>query len=303
MTDKPRRADTEAYWADGVVATGLRKADHQCASDTRTTAEIIAEYIEGEHRDDATNSLATIHYRGGLEEFRFGIKLLASTDPRERVVGADVLAQLGWQDRTFLDQSVDALLGALRDPDDSVVEAAIIALGHRGSTRAIDALLPFVDHPSADLRYAVVHGLMPHDTPRVVEAMIKLSRDSNPDVRNWATFSLASQFESDSPQLRSALEDRLAESDPEIRGKALVGLARRRHGSIAPQILRELQGDFHGDWAVEAAGLLGDARFIPALEDLKGRLTGENAVYFLGSVNAAIAACEGRRADENLTLQ
>jgi hypothetical protein len=49
--------------------------------------------------------------------------------------------------------------------------------------------------------------------------------------------------------------------------------------------------------------LLGDARFIPALKDLKGRLTGENAVYFLGSVNAAIAACEGRRADENSTLQ
>ncbi len=105
------------------------------------------------------------------------------------------------------------------------------------------------------------------------------------------------------PPLRSALEKRLAESDPEIRGEALVGLARRQHTSIAPQILRELQGEFHGDWAVEAAGLLGDARFIPALEDLKGRITGEDTVYFLGSVNSAIAACEGRRADENSTLQ
>jgi HEAT repeat protein len=127
------------------------------------------------------------------------------------------------------------------------VESVIFALGHRGSARAIDLLLPFANHPSGNLRYAAVHGLMPHDTPRVVEAMINLSRDSDPEV--------------------------------------------------------QLQGEFHGDWAVEGAGLLGDARFTPALEDLKGRITGENAGYFLGSVNVAIAACEGRRTDENSTLQ
>jgi hypothetical protein len=73
-----------------------------------------------------------------------------------------------------------------------------------------------------------------------------------------------------------------------------VGLARRRDTSIAAAILRELEGDFHGDWAVEAAALLGDARFLPALTDLGQRLTGENAVYFRGSLQAAIAACEGR---------
>jgi hypothetical protein len=169
MTDKPRRAETEAYWAAGVTGTGSRKADHHCASDTRTTAQIISAYIESQNNDDATNSLATVHDRGGTEEFQSGMKLLASMDPRERAVGADVLAQLGWQDRTFLDESVDALLGALRDPEDSVVESVIFALGHRASPRAIDVLLPFANHPSADLRYAAVHGLMPHDTPRVVE--------------------------------------------------------------------------------------------------------------------------------------
>jgi HEAT repeat protein len=303
MTDKPRRADTGAYWASGVIGTGTRGADDPRTTDTRTTAEIIAAYIKGQGEDDATQSLATIHYRGDLEEFRAGMDLLASSDPRERAAGADVLAQLGWQDRTFLDESVDALLHALRDPEDSVVQSAIFALGHRASPRAIDALLPFVTHPFADLRDAAVHGLMPHDIPRVVEAMIKLSRDSDRDIRNWATFTLASQFDSDSPALRVALHERLAESDPEIRGEALIGLARRRDTSIAPAILRELESDFHGDWAVEAAGLLGDSRFLPALTELGQRLTGENAVYFRGSLQSAIAACEGRRGESSSTLQ
>jgi HEAT repeat protein len=229
--------------------------------------------------------------------------LLGSSDPRARAVGADILAQLGWQDQTFLEESVDALLLDLRDPDQSVVESVIFALGHRACARASDAVLPFVNHPSADLRYAAVHGLMLHDTPTVVESLAKLSHDPDRDVRNWATFTLGSQFESDSPTLRTALHDRLSDQDAEIRGEALVGLARRRDGGIASKILCELEGDFHGDWAVEAAGLLGDARFLPALKELGQRLTGENAVYFRGGVQAAIAACEGRGGKEGSTLQ
>ena len=303
MTNKPRRADTEPYWASAVIGTGKREADDSCASDTRPTDKIIAAYIEGQGNDDATASLAIVHYRGGPEEFRAGMELLTNGGPRERAVGADVLAQLGWQDRTFLDESVDALLGALGDPEDSVVESAIFGLGHRASPRAIDALLPFANHQSADLRYAAVHGLMPHDTPAVVEAMIKLSRDSDRDVRDWATFTLAKQFDSDSSALRSALEERLVDLDHEIRGEALVGLARRRHASIAQQILRELQSDFHGDWVLEAAGLLADVRFLPVLKELDQRITGDNAVYFRGTLRAAIAACEGRHANDSSTLQ
>jgi HEAT repeat protein len=219
------------------------------------------------------------------------------------VVGADILGQLGWRDRVFLDESVEALLQALNDSDHTVVQSAIFALGHRASSRAIDPLLAFVDHPSADLRYAVAHGLMPHDTPAVVDALATLSRDVDRDVRDWATFALGSQCESHSRTLIEALRERLEDSDPEIRGEALLGLARRRDMSIAPAILRELEGEFHGDWAAEAAGLLGDTRFLPALKDVCARLCGEDAVYFRGSVLSAIAACEGRRSEENPTQQ
>ena len=188
MADKPRRADTGPYWDSAVIAESTRRSDDPRASDKRSTSEVIAAYLEGRKNDDATPSLATVHYRGGPEEFQAGIELLASADPRERSVGADVLAQLGWRDRTFLEESVDALLRALRDPEPSVAQSVIFALGHRASPRAIEPLLAFVDHPSADFRYATVHGLMPHDTPVVVQALAKLSRDADRDVRDWATF-------------------------------------------------------------------------------------------------------------------
>jgi HEAT repeat protein len=303
MVDKPRRADTGPYWESAVISTSKRRPDDSLASDTRSTAEVIAAYVVGQRNDDATPSLAVVHYRGGPGEFRAGVELLASSDPRERAVGADVLAQLGWQDRTFLDESVDALMHALSDADPLVVQSVIIALGHRASPRAIDALMQYVAHPSADLRYAVVHGLMPHDTPRVVEALARLSRDADRDVRDWATFALGSQIESDSDVLRAALHERVKDADPEVRGEALLGLARRKDTTIAGAVQSELEGQFHGDWAVEAAALLGDPQFLPALRALGERLSARDAVYFRGSVQDAIAACEGRRPEESQILQ
>jgi HEAT repeat protein len=303
MSDKPRRAESEGYWASSIVATSKRKPDAPQASDARSTKELVATYLQRTDESDCGDVLAIVHYRGGAEELKAGLSLLNSADPRERAAGADILSQLGWEDRTFLEESVDALLEKLGDADDQVVQSAIFALGHRASPRAIDALLPFVDHPSAEFRYAAVHGLMPHDTPQVVDAIIKLSTDDDRDVRDWATFTLASQFESDSPALRAALHDRVADLDSEVRGEALLGLARRSDVTVTSAVQRELEGEFHGDWAVEAAELLGNPMFLPALRELENRLDGARAVYFKGSVQSAIAACEGRLDKDSSTIQ
>jgi hypothetical protein len=67
MKDKPRRADIGPYWESAVIGSGKREADVPYASDTRSTAEIIAAYIQCQRNDDATGSLATVHYRGGPE--------------------------------------------------------------------------------------------------------------------------------------------------------------------------------------------------------------------------------------------
>jgi HEAT repeat protein len=235
MNDNQRRADTAPYWNSAVEVTGPRRSDHRTASDTRNTSELISAYLRTSDDTEAADLITTIQYRGGAEEFRAGLALLTSKDSRERAAGAEILGQLGWQDRTFLEESVNALLGALIDTDDHhVLQSVIFALGHRADPRAIEVLLPFVDNPSADIRYAAVHGLMPHDVPNVVAAVAKLARDSDRDVRNWATFTLGSQFESKSPTLCAALQERVTDSDPEIRGEALLGLGAGEMRALCP---------------------------------------------------------------------
>jgi len=303
MKNNSRNADTMLGWSSALEASAPARFDSRRASDNRRTSQIIAAYLQTSDELEACDLLATVQYRGGHEELHTGVSLLNSSDPRERIAGAAILGQLGWQDRTFLKESVDALLCALRDPDSQVVESALFALGHRADPRALDELLRFVDYPSADMRYASVRALMPHDTPRVVDALAKLSRDSDRDVRNWATFALGSQLESSSPPLRAALLERLTDEDPEIRGEALLGLARRGETSIVSALQRELDGELHGEWAAEAAASLGDPRLLPALRRLHARLECQDAAGFRSTVQSAITACEGKLGGGTLTLQ
>ena len=261
------------------------------AEDPRSTAELVDIYVDDPESDEAIDVLAVLHERGGEEEFAAGRELVTSDDPEERMAGADLLGGLGLDDRTFLEASVELLLPLLQDADPEVVQAAAIALGHRGSPRAIEPLLELVGHPDPDVRIGVAFGLAPFETPAVTEALITLMSDSDLDTRDWATYALGSQSDADSPAVRQALRARLAEGDPEIRGEALIGLARRDDRSILGQLHAELAGPLEGEWAIEAAGFLGEPSLVPTLEALLLRLSPEDVEAFGPAVEEAIEAC------------
>ncbi|QAT87989.1 hypothetical protein EJ065_6460 [Corallococcus coralloides] len=122
--------------------------------------------------------------------------------------------------------------------------------------------------------------------------MIALSRDSDEDVRNRATFSLGSQAEEvDTPELRDALFDRLTESDMELRGEALVGLALRKDPRVLEPLRRELESSEVVVLAVEAAEKLEDTSLLPLLHRLRDRAGDANS-YFRSVLADAIAHLE-----------
>ena len=114
-----------------------------------------------------------------------------------------------------------------------------------------------------------------------IYGLIGLSADQDQDVRDWATFGIGSMIETDIPEIREALVARLTETDSEIRGEALVGLARRGDLRIVAPLLQELASISPGvlrKWVVigEAADSItriaqegGDKNWLPILEKLK----------------------------------
>src|SRR5262245_6836762 len=138
------------------------------SKDGRTSAELIRLARESTDEDARWEAIAVLHFRGSTAEYGAAETLALDPDPACRRLAADIMGQLGWDDRTFLDESVGVLLRLLRDPDQAVVAAAAMALGHRQHPGAIPRLIELVGHSDADVRLGVVNGLSFHDDPGAI---------------------------------------------------------------------------------------------------------------------------------------
>lgn len=263
-------------------------------SDATPSREVVQKYRELVHDDDRDGhdvSLALVHYRGGEVEFQLGKEYSLSEDAADRATGADILAQLGWNDRTYMEESVEILIRLLDDRDSYVLYCAAVGLGHRAAASAIPSLLRHVGHPDPLVRYGVVHGLSGLEDDRAIDALIRLAGDEDGDVRNWAVFGLGSQIETDTPEIRSALRQALDDPDDDVRGEALVGLATRGDASVIPALLNEWRDGDVSVLSLEAAEECRDPSLGERLSQLAEILEIDDESYLAGKLAAAIEAC------------
>lgn len=238
--------------------------------DSRTTEELIKLALNAEDEDEVWELVPILHFRGNREVFEAAQKLCASKISQERKLGVDILGQLGRPKRTFLDESLSILFKLLDTEKDSEVLYSIgIALGHIGDKRSIEPLVKLKNHPIAEVRYGVTFGISGQEDTLAISTLIELSLDEDENVRNWATFGLGSQIDTDTIDIREALFQRLVDEEQEIRGEALVGLARRQDERVVEPLIKELSSDSVGILAVEAAKEIGDAQLYSALRQLK----------------------------------
>ncbi|MCL1469386.1 HEAT repeat domain-containing protein [Argonema antarcticum] len=245
-------------------------------NDPRTTEELIKLALAEEDRDAWLYLVGVLHFRGNFEVFQAASRLCKSENPQERRLGTNILGQLGIPKRTFPNESLAILLKMLETDDDPDVLSAVgIALGHIKYPRSIEPLVRLKDSPNADVCYGVVFGLLSQEDELAIDTLSELSSDPDEDVRNWATFGLGSQIETDSKVIREALfqrlikEGRKTDTEAEIRGEALVGLAKRKDERVVNPLIEELSSGCVGRLPVEAAKEIGDVRLYPVLIELK----------------------------------
>ncbi|MFC4536456.1 HEAT repeat domain-containing protein [Sphaerisporangium dianthi] len=200
------------------------------------------------------------------------------TDPDEkmRAIGFDLLAigspEVSWQ-LTSLIEAAGAL--DLRTAGENLRWSAAHALGVADDERALAPLLRFARDPDSDVRWQVAAGASPSDLDllpdEAVEVLLGLMRDTNPDVRDWATFSLGVQAENDTPEIREALAAALEDRLGDTAGEAAVALAKRGDPRVLPVLEERLAGPDVGNLYVKAAEELGDPRLLPLLRRLKER--------------------------------
>ena len=185
-----------------------------------------------------------------------------------RQAAADVLGQLGYESQyPFAAASLPVLEGLLADSEPNIIASVLNAFGHLKMGEP-STLAAFGSRPEQLVRFGLVHALTGRDDAVSQAAMIALTRDADNDVRDWATFGLGTLSQTDTPEIRDALAGRLGDVDASTRFEAMVGLAKRRDQRVVPLILTELALSSVKEYAIEAAGMMADPRFLPSLETL-----------------------------------
>lgn len=238
--------------------------------DSRSTEELIQLALSEKDEELAWQLVTILHHRATREVFEQAKALCQSQNAKERILGVNILGQLGIPDRLFIDESLAILFTLLEKEQDADVLSSIgVALGHIGDIRAVKLLVNIKNHPNEEVRFGVVFGLLGHAEKLAINALIELSSDEDEEVRNWATFGLGSLIEIDSNEIREALFNRISENNSEIRGEAFLGLAKRGDKRIVEPLLQELCSEEVGTLAVEAAKEIKDPSLHSALTDLK----------------------------------
>ncbi|GAB4479393.1 MAG: hypothetical protein Kow00124_24970 [Anaerolineae bacterium] len=259
------------------------------AAAPRSVAELVFIAVTEPDEDIAWEAITTLHERGTREVFEAARDLTQSKVLKERIVGVDILAQIGVPERAFPDETFDILAGMLEAERNAELLGAIgTAFGHLGDPRATPLLMRLAGHASDLVRFGAVMGLLGlrEHNDQAVAALIALSEDEDAEVRNWATFGLGTQIEADSPAIRAALLARLEDADEEIRLEALAGLAARRDARALDALVEALAGG-----AIDPALPL-HADLCAALTALKDEWSGDPA-----RLAAALAACRSDGAE------
>lgn len=79
-------------------------------------------------------------------------------------------------------------------------------------------------------------------------------RETDEDVRDWATFGLGSLSTVDAPEIRDAFAGRLNDTSADLVEEALARLAQRRDQRALPLLLERLRQPDVDDFTLESAG-------------------------------------------------
>jgi hypothetical protein len=221
---------------------------------------LFAQTLIGAYEDDgAWAAVSALRQDGSREIFEYSAAWCMSDDPLKKARGAAILCQLRraplgnapdegtqWDkpEWMFRDESYSLVTRMLDNEQDPVVLAsAIAALGHLDNVSGVPLILGYQDHPDEEVRFAVACalGCFPNDS-QSVDGLLKLTSDSDADVRDWAVFGLGVQGDADSPEIRGALLRCLGDANEDVREEAAVGLGKRQDQRLLPTLRKMLDG-------------------------------------------------------------
>jgi len=202
-------------------------------------------------------------------------ELAQSKEPRNRMIGIDVLSQLGDNPRFKIKKTLKLYFELLKKEEDTLVIMSILyGIGHNNEelkAAHIKQLAKFKTSKHPELREGLVNSLLGLEDNTAVNTLIFLMSDRESSIRDWATFGIGSLIQIDNPKINKALWARVLDKHEETRSEAILGLAIRGDKNIKEVIIQEMEEEDCGSLLFEAASELGDKSIQQPLEKLYKR--------------------------------
>jgi len=250
--------------------------------------------------DESWKAISELQMRGSHDALTLAHRLAKSRNYRKRALGLYMASQLRRRQKGVpfgsieyaLEETQEMLLAGLHDVCSEVLYAAISGFGHRPHPLALPELIKFASHPDQEIRFQVAVALGCYSEADSMDALLRLAKDDSDAVRDWATFGIGSMQEEDNPKVRDLLWANLQDTDEDVRGEALVGLAIRKDERIIP-VLLELLDPSCRVFELTAAESVASPLLLERLNTIKDSVTNENGIgeYWYGCLLDAIDAC------------
>jgi HEAT repeat protein len=230
---------------------------------THAIDELFTQALSGDYEDDASwEAVHALRSIGTRQVFERAADLCKSNDPLSRARGVNVLCQLGktadHRSNSFPEECYSLITDLVqRETAPQPLAAGIAALGHLDNPLAVPLITNFSSHPSPEVRFDVAFalGCFPNDALSVA-TLLRLMQDTDEDVRDWATFGLGVQCDTDSDEIREALVRCLNDSDEDVREEAMVGLGNRGDQRVLAHLVAVLEEPKPTDRVIETAYLM-----------------------------------------------
>lgn len=232
--------------------------------------KIFSRLLKNKSSENYWKFISELRKRKTEDIFEKAIELTKSEISKEKIIGINILAQFG-HPRLHLKEILSVFFRLLKtETDKNVISSLLFAIGHNNDNlteKQIEIICSFQNHKSVNIRHGLVSSLLAIEKTEAVSTLIKLSKDKDSDVRDWATFGLGTQIEMDNELIRKALWSRIADKDEDTRDEAIFGLAKRKDERIKEILKRELENlDKLGSLILESIEEFNDKDFIILIE-------------------------------------
>lgn len=234
-----------------------------------SSGKIFTRLLTNKSRKTYWSNISELRSRPTESTYKQAYALASSHIDKEKIIGLDVLQQLGYDPRFNQKETIELHFKLLNEyQSNSVLISIFYGIGHNNenlSAKQISKLTEYKHIKNTDVKYSLISALSGIENSKTINVLIEFMEDKAALIRNWSTFGIGTLTDISNPNVINALWNRVLDTDFETKSEAIFGLARRKDKQIKEVIISELNQGNYGSLLFQAIIAMPDKDFISPL--------------------------------------